>query len=79
MRGENPGISHNDTKHLHKIGVIQNEYSKQLRTRYPDWDTEDNRGALTKHIDYLTKVFTRQKEEEGKKDKLQSLRQKMKR
>ena len=79
MRGKNPGIIHDEKKHLHKIEGLDEDYRKDLAKRFPDHDTEENRSRYKQDIDFLTKVFTRQMEAQEKKSSLQALKDKLKR
>lgn len=62
LRAEEPGIKHNPISHLALATLVEQEYKADLE-EHPEWNTEEKQGAFRKHIDFLTKVFSKHKEQ----------------
>lgn len=60
-------LKSNREKHIRVADKIERDYHKELRTKYPDWDTEENRPQVQNQIDFLTKIFSQRRKEEQKK------------
>jgi hypothetical protein len=76
-REEIPGLKHSQKEHLNEIEKVSKQYQKQLSKT--EWDNEENREQFKKEIDFLTKVFTKQRQEEERKKALQEFKNSLKR
>lgn len=77
IREQIPGLKHDQRKHLHEVEKINKAYLKELAKR-EEWDTEDNREQFKNEIDFLTKCYTKQRQEEERKKALQEFKSSMK-
>jgi len=73
-RSEEPGIKHDPDRHIALAKEVIEEYEKKLE-KYPEWNTEERKGALYKHIDLLTKVFSSHKEQSERKSRLEAFKE----
>ena len=77
-RERDPALKTNLEAHIKVATKIESFYHKELETKYSTWNTEEARGAFKKCIDFLTKIYTKKKEEERRKKELQELKSKIK-
>lgn len=76
MRERIPGIKFRVSDHIIEIEKEECRYHQQL-AKFPDWNTEENRGRLRRDIDFLTGVFSKKAAEEKKKQELADLKGKV--
>lgn len=62
----------NPKTHYHKANRVHESYQKELTEQYPEWATKEAKEAVKKMIDYLTGIFTKHEEAEGRKERLQN-------
>ena len=48
-------------------------YLQQLEKNYPDWNTEEARGALKNEIDFLTHIYSKEAAKGTKADRIKEL------
>lgn len=77
IRERIPGLKTRQKEHLHEVEKINKTYLKELAKR-EDWNTEENREQFKKEIDFLTKCYTKQRQEEERKKALQDFKISMK-
>lgn len=76
VRERNPGIKFKPEDHMAEVVKLEKDFHKKIASRYPEWDSEENRNALRGEIDFLTGVISKQKAQEQKKQTLKGLKEK---
>ena len=66
-RDKDKSIKLNPEKHLQLANRAICYYEKELQNTCPQWDDDEARSAVRKHLDFLTGIF--KKEEKAKADK----------
>jgi hypothetical protein len=76
IRERIPGLKADNKKHIHEVEKINKQYLKVLLKT--SWDSEENREQFKSEIDFLTQCFTKQKQEEKRKEELQAFKDSLK-
>lgn len=59
QRERYPHLKHDLKKHYKIVLLKEKHFHQDIERRYPEYNTEENKGELRRQIDFLTGVFTK--------------------
>ena len=73
-RAKSKGIRQDDERHLTLVLEVEDEFHKEIKRKYPQWDDEEKKSGVRQQIDLLTGIFSKKEKQLQKEQEQQKFR-----